>query len=196
MLWTSRAVRGCTVRWQEDKHKRLCQKDDLQIARLSHHVGLCGCSSLVPAQEEDIGPAMPCSFAAAAPGAAAAPSSRPNSASPHASHGKQSIGVATGAPGLRAAPAAAGRLAGGRCRAAVQARAQQAASAAAPAASLQSGTTLLWYKRDLRLDDHPGWHQALAAGSAPAPPSVVPVFCFDPARYAHLVLPPGGAEGE
>ena len=50
---------------------------------------------------------------------------------------------------------------------------------------------LLWYKRDLRLDDHPGWHQALASGA-----SIIPVFCFDPALYAPLVLPPGGAEGE
>ena len=61
----------------------------------------------------------------------------------------------------------------------------------------QRGATLLWYKRDLRLDDHLGWHQALAAGgpAAAAAGGVVPVFCFDPARYAPLVLPPGGAEG-
>ena len=56
--------------------------------------------------------------------------------------------------------------------------------------------TLLWYKKDLRLDDHPGWHQALAAATSGAAGPVVPVFVFDPARYAALVLPPGGAEGE
>ncbi|PRW33974.1 deoxyribodipyrimidine photolyase isoform A [Chlorella sorokiniana] len=53
----------------------------------------------------------------------------------------------------------------------------------------QQQATLLWYKHDLRLDDHPGWQQAAAAAGP-----VVPVFCFDPARYAQLVLPPGGAE--
>lgn len=72
------------------------------------------------------------------------------------------------------------------------------ASAAAPQASSSQPAqprqgTLVWYKHDLRLDDHPGWHQALAAGQQAA--AVVPVFCFDPARYAQLVLPPGGAEG-
>lgn len=72
------------------------------------------------------------------------------------------------------------------------------ASAAAPHApssqpAQQRHATLVWYKHDLRLDDHPGWHQALAAGQQAA--AVVPVFCFDPARYAQLVLPPGGAEG-
>ncbi|KAL4435621.1 hypothetical protein ABPG77_002584 [Micractinium sp. CCAP 211/92] len=63
-----------------------------------------------------------------------------------------------------------------------------AASPAAAAATASSGPVLLWLKRDLRLDDHPGWHQALAAAGA------APVFCFDPERYAHLVLPRGGAE--
>ena len=75
-----------------------------------------------------------------------------------------------------------------------------AAAAAPPLLSSQppqQQATLLWYKHDLRLDDHPGWHQALAVGQQAAAASgpVVPVFCFDPARYAQLVLPPGGAEG-
>lgn len=64
------------------------------------------------------------------------------------------------------------------------------ASTAAVTATSPAGPVLLWLKRDLRLDDHPGWHQALEA------PGAVPVFCFDPDRYAHLVLPRGGAEGE
>ncbi len=73
----------------------------------------------------------------------------------------------------------------------MQVRAEAAAaSPAAAAATASSGPVLLWLKRDLRLDDHPGWHQALAAAGA------APVFCFDPERYAHLVLPRGGAEGE
>lgn len=74
---------------------------------------------------------------------------------------------------------------------ALQVRAEAAAaSPAAAAATASSGPVLLWLKRDLRLDDHPGWHQSLAAAGA------APVFCFDPDRYAHLVLPRGGAEGE
>ncbi|KAL4854579.1 Pheophytinase [Chlorella vulgaris] len=87
--------------------------------------------------------------------------------------------------------AAAGRLHQNR----VLAQATQAAtdSNSGSAEPSPAGPLLLWYKRDLRLDDHPGWHAAAAAaGSA----GVVPVFCFDPARYAHLVLPRGGAEGE
>lgn len=79
-------------------------------------------------------------------------------------------------------------------RASVAAAAQQHQSRKPP----QQQPTLLWYKHDLRLDDHPGWHQALAAwqqAAAAAAGPVVPVFCFDPARYAQLVLPPGGAEG-
>lgn len=82
-----------------------------------------------------------------------------------------------------------------------QARTPQAAaatSASAPSAGAAAAAqqpTLLWYKHDLRLDDHPGWHQALAAAAAGAAGPVVPVFIFDPARYAALVLPPGGAEG-
>ncbi|KAL4425249.1 hypothetical protein ABPG75_009265 [Micractinium tetrahymenae] len=66
--------------------------------------------------------------------------------------------------------------------------AASAASAASAAGASSSGPVLLWLKRDLRLDDHPGWHQPRDA------PGLVPVFCFDPARYAHLVLPCGGAE--
>jgi len=44
-----------------------------------------------------------------------------------------------------------------------------------------SGTSLLWFKHDLRLDDHPGLHQAMAMGD------VIPVFVFDPKRYSAVV---------
>ena len=81
-----------------------------------------------------------------------------------------------------------------------------AASASTPAPRTGAGNSpvqtpmqLLWYKRDLRLDDHPGWQQSLAAGAdgSPAPTALpVPVFVFDPLRFAALVLPAGGAEGE
>lgn len=48
----------------------------------------------------------------------------------------------------------------------------------------------VWFKQDLRLDDHPGLDQALASGA-----SVVPLFCFDPALYSHLLRAPHGLEG-
>lgn len=50
---------------------------------------------------------------------------------------------------------------------------------------------ILWYKHDLRVDDHPGLHMVLSMvnsgdsdGGSHA--SVIPYFCFDPARYARL----------
>ena len=42
--------------------------------------------------------------------------------------------------------------------------------------------SLLWYKHDLRLDDHPGIYKALEESR-----EIVPVFVFDPVRYADLV---------
>ena len=48
----------------------------------------------------------------------------------------------------------------------------------------------VWFKQDLRLDDHPGLAQALAA-DAP----LAPLFCFDPALYGHLLHAPFGLEG-
>ena len=60
----------------------------------------------------------------------------------------------------------------------------------------QTLVQLLWYKRDLRLDDHPGWQHSLEAGADGSAAAPLPVFVFDPLRYAPLVLPVGGAEGE
>eukprot|EP00887_Chlorella_sp_A99_P003679 scaffold7.g3679.t1 len=78
---------------------------------------------------------------------------------------------------------------------AVRSRASRAATAAAQAAvSGGAGTgaaapTLLWFKPgDLRLDDHPGLHAALAAGG-----SLLPVFVFDSVRCAHLASTPAAA---
>ena len=42
--------------------------------------------------------------------------------------------------------------------------------------------TLLWFKHDLRVDDHPGLHEALALGGR-----IVPYFCFDAKRYTHAL---------
>ncbi len=50
--------------------------------------------------------------------------------------------------------------------------------------------TQVWFKQDLRLDDHPGLAQAAAAGAP-----LAPLFCFDPALYAHLLRAPHGLEG-
>ena len=41
---------------------------------------------------------------------------------------------------------------------------------------------IIWFKHDLRIDDHPGLHQALATST-----SIIPVFCFDPRRYEQIV---------
>jgi hypothetical protein len=50
--------------------------------------------------------------------------------------------------------------------------------------------TQVWFKQDLRLDDHPGLAQAAGAGAP-----LAPLFCFDPALYAHLLRAPHGLEG-
>lgn len=41
---------------------------------------------------------------------------------------------------------------------------------------------ILWFKHDLRIDDHPGLHQALATSN-----TIIPVFCFDVKRYEQVV---------
>ncbi|KAL0021846.1 hypothetical protein WJX77_007187 [Trebouxia sp. C0004] len=50
------------------------------------------------------------------------------------------------------------------------------------------GPTIVWFKHDLRLDDHPGLEQATLA-------NVVPVFCFDPKQLLHLLRTPHGLQG-
>lgn len=47
----------------------------------------------------------------------------------------------------------------------------------------------VWFKSDLRLDDHPGLHLAKDAAS------LLPVFCFDPELYLHLLRTPTGLKG-
>lgn len=49
----------------------------------------------------------------------------------------------------------------------------------------------VWFKHDLRLDDHPGLHSAVATGSA-----LVPVYCFDPSQLLHLLRASHGLEGD
>ena len=48
----------------------------------------------------------------------------------------------------------------------------------------------LWFKHDLRIDDHPGLHYALSRQQG-----VVPLFCFDPG-HQNLLRTPHGIEGE
>lgn len=50
-------------------------------------------------------------------------------------------------------------------------------------------TGQLWYKNDLRVDDHPGLLAACAAGG------VAPVFVFDAKVLAPLLHMPAGPEG-
>ena len=50
----------------------------------------------------------------------------------------------------------------------------------------------VWFKHDLRTDDHPGLADAAAA--APAAP-LVPCYCFDERLYGHLLRTPLGFEG-
>jgi len=51
-----------------------------------------------------------------------------------------------------------------------------------------TATSILWFKHDLRIDDHPGLHEALSLGE-----HVIPVFCFDSSRYLQLVHSPVSA---
>ena len=48
----------------------------------------------------------------------------------------------------------------------------------------------VWFKSDLRVDDHPGLHLASKAAR------VLPVFCFDPKLHTHLLRTPNGLEGK
>ncbi|CAD7701138.1 unnamed protein product [Ostreobium quekettii] len=52
-----------------------------------------------------------------------------------------------------------------------------------------SGCVLVWFKNDLRLDDHPGLFEAASAGAA-----VVPFYCVDPKVAGQLRRIPGGVE--
>lgn len=47
--------------------------------------------------------------------------------------------------------------------------------------STRGTATLVWFKHDLRIDDHPGLQKALDIGAP-----VVPYFCLDPERYWHM----------
>lgn len=47
----------------------------------------------------------------------------------------------------------------------------------------------LWFKADLRTDDHPGLRMAENAAQ------VLPVFCFDPSLYTQLLRTSNGLEG-
>lgn len=49
----------------------------------------------------------------------------------------------------------------------------------------------VWYKHDLRVDDHPGLVQAAADGGG-----MVAAVVLDPAMYTHLLATPCGVEGE
>ncbi|KAL3153511.1 hypothetical protein ABBQ38_011843 [Trebouxia sp. C0009 RCD-2024] len=64
------------------------------------------------------------------------------------------------------------------------------ATAHATTANTTGGPTLVWFKHDLRLDDHPGLQEAVTAGT-----SLVPVFCFDPSQLGHLLRASRGLEG-
>lgn len=48
--------------------------------------------------------------------------------------------------------------------------------------SSQAAPALVWFKHDLRLDDHPGLHRVVEQGN-----QVVPIFVFDPKIYSSVV---------
>ena len=54
----------------------------------------------------------------------------------------------------------------------------------------RSDAAQVWYKHDLRTDDHPGLIAAAAAGGP-----VVPFYCFDARYCAQLLRTPYGIEG-
>ena len=47
----------------------------------------------------------------------------------------------------------------------------------------------VWFKSDLRVDDHPGLLRASSAKKA------LPIFCFDPSLYRSLLRTPNGMQG-
>lgn len=47
-----------------------------------------------------------------------------------------------------------------------------------PSAGGTSGTAIVLFRSDLRLDDHPALHQAIEVAS-----TIIPVFCFDPRHF-------------
>lgn len=49
----------------------------------------------------------------------------------------------------------------------------------------------IWFKHDLRLDDHPGLQKAVAAET-----NLVPVYCIDPSQLLHLLHASHGLDGE
>ena len=55
---------------------------------------------------------------------------------------------------------------------------------------IKDSQTQVWFKSDLRVDDHPGLHLASKAAS------ILPVFCFDPKLHTHLLRTPNGLEGK
>lgn len=63
-------------------------------------------------------------------------------------------------------------------------------AAAAAASTVQPAPCILWFKHDLRLDDHPGLQAALQSGGP-----LLPVYCFDPAHYSSLLQMPDGIAG-
>ncbi len=69
-------------------------------------------------------------------------------------------------------------------------------SAAVPAEQLPrlpagNGPVIVWFKRDLRVADHPGLLAAAASGRG-----VVPVFCLDEELYADVALAAAGPKGK
>ncbi|KXZ45010.1 hypothetical protein GPECTOR_59g617 [Gonium pectorale] len=65
-----------------------------------------------------------------------------------------------------------------------------------------SAPVVLWFRNDLRVDDHPGLTAAAeaclrsgsGAGSASGPRPLLPVFLLDPERLSYLAFSPGGPE--
>lgn len=49
---------------------------------------------------------------------------------------------------------------------------------------------IIWFKNDLRIEDHPGLLKAAGSGAP-----VVPLFVFDTDLYGSLAYLPGGAQG-
>jgi len=49
-------------------------------------------------------------------------------------------------------------------------------------ATVKDAPVILWFKHDLRIDDHPGLHQAFTSSN-----TIIPFFCFDPKRYEQVV---------
>ena len=92
--------------------------------------------------------------------------------------------MSTSSTGSGLAPAVTVTAGGTRVRRLPRGMSQWARRRAEPGSSSSS---VVWFKRDLRLSDHPGLHRLLSGPSSESTPKPVALFVMDPHVYASVV---------